>query len=85
MERPAAAEARPAPITTSRQAATNSSWLLARATDFSIGRSSRRPTTTITARPMTAGTKARNWRASNPVLAWPITARVTTIGATARS
>ena len=66
IDNPAAAEARPAPITTSRHAATNSSWLLARATDFSMGRSSRRPTTTITTKPMAAGTTAKNSRASKP-------------------
>ena len=60
MERPAAAATRPAPMTTKRQAAMNSSSLRARATERIIGRSKSRPPITRAATPSTAGTKDRS-------------------------
>ena len=66
----------------------NSSSLLARATDFSIGRSSSRPKATIAITPIAAGAKASSSRGestSPPSPPRASTARVTRIGATARS
>ena len=64
IDRPVSALTRPAPITTSRQAAMNSSSLLARATDFSIGRSSRRPKTNSATTPSTAGSEGQQHAAA---------------------
>ncbi len=85
IDRPAAAAARPAPITTRRQAAMNSSSLLARATDFIIGLSTSRPTSRMATGARTAG--ARRRASATPVDgSWPPSRdRATRIGATARS
>jgi len=65
----------------------NSSSLLARATDFIIGRSSSRPNTTRASSPSAAGAKVRSILGENrsPPPRLPITVRVIRIGATARS
>jgi hypothetical protein len=60
IDSPLSALTRPDPITTSRQAATNSSSLLARATERSMGRSTSRPTTSRPMTPNTAGANASN-------------------------
>ncbi len=83
MDRPSSLALSPAPITTSRLAAMNRSWLLARAADLNNGRNTRRPATMMPTRPMDAVSKASI--GSGPPAWAPSRARATRIGATARS
>ena len=85
MDSPAPAATRPAPITTSRLAATNSSSLRALATDRIMGRSRSRPATARMSSPTTRGTSASSTSAPDPWAPLPSTVSTTKRGATARS
>ncbi len=83
MERPSSWAQTPAPITTSRLAAMNRSWLRARAADLNSGLSTRRPATMMPIRPAREMPIATSGLVS--LASPPSRAKAIRIGATARS